>query len=133
MAAGTHLELLPTGGEGLAVGTPAPLPLTADETALTLTAAPEIGLLTRTSADPASAGDAEPASPLAEPAALVPTPSDDAPAALLVTSADPLSSTSAPWSPAAPDVAATDSALTADGGLVDLLAAPALEVSLGVS
>jgi len=49
----------------------------------------------------------------------------------LVASADPLPSTSAPWSPAAPDAPATDTILAAAGGLVDLLAAPALDVSLG--
>jgi len=51
----------------------------------------------------------------------------------LVTSADPLPSASAPWSPAASDTEAADSVLAADAGLVDLLAAPALAVSLGVS
>jgi len=50
----------------------------------------------------------------------------------LVASADPLPSTSAPWSPAAPDTEAADSAPAADGRLVAVLAAPALEVSLGV-
>ncbi|HUU91133.1 MAG TPA: lamin tail domain-containing protein, partial [Phycisphaerae bacterium] len=97
MAAGTHLEPLPTGGEGLAVGTPSPLPLAAgtaetatplsvapwhgygscrgrrlacpavqaDETASMLAAAPEIGLLTRTSADPAGGTAAPPGRPWA--------------------------------------------------------------------
>jgi len=40
----------------------------------------------------------------------------------------PPAETAAPWSPATPDTGSTDSALTADGGLVDLLAAPALDV-----
>ncbi|HUU93618.1 MAG TPA: GC-type dockerin domain-anchored protein, partial [Phycisphaerae bacterium] len=178
MAAGTHLELLPTGGEGLAVGAPAPLPLAAgtaetatplsvarlacpavqaDETVSMLAAAPEIGLLTRTSAEPAGGTAAPPGRPWVpgvqhgrpsgcrathgwasqpchtppadESAALVPTPSDDAPAALLVASDDALASPPAPWSPAVPDTTA-GTTLAADG--VDLLAVPALEILLGV-
>jgi len=46
----------------------------------------------------------------------------------LVASADPLPSTSAPWSPA-PEAAAADSAFTA-ADLVDPLAVPALDVRL---
>jgi len=131
MAAGTHLEPLPTGGEGLAVGTPAPLPLTADETVSALTAAPEIGLLTRTAAEPAPV--TEPASPPAnESATLAPSASDDVAPDLLVASGDPAPSTSAPWSPVAPDAPATETPLAADGGLIDLLAAPALEMPLTI-
>jgi len=47
----------------------------------------------------------------------------------LVTSADPLPSASAPWSPAASDTEAAGSVLAADD-LVDALALPALDVQL---
>ncbi|HUU91406.1 MAG TPA: lamin tail domain-containing protein, partial [Phycisphaerae bacterium] len=181
MAAGTHLELLPTGGEGLAVGTPAPLPLAAgtaetatplsvapwhgygscrgrrlacpavqaDETVSMLAAAPEIGLLTRTSAEPAGGTAAPPGRPWA-PGVQHGRPSGcrathgwasqpchtrghalQRPIGNMATRhqvAMPPAETAAPWSPATPDTGSTDSALTADGGLVDLLAAPALDV-----
>ncbi|HUU93877.1 MAG TPA: hypothetical protein VM238_22005, partial [Phycisphaerae bacterium] len=42
----------------------------------------------------------------------------------------PPAETAAPWSPAASDTTAADSTLAAAGGLVDLLAAPALEMTL---
>ncbi|HUU89724.1 MAG TPA: GC-type dockerin domain-anchored protein, partial [Phycisphaerae bacterium] len=117
MAAGTHLELLPTGGEGLAVGTPAPLPLAAGtaETATPLS----VARLACPAVEKPSGNHGWASQPCHTPPA----------AAVLVASADPLPSSSAPWSPAMPDTIATDSTLAADD-LVDALALPALDVRL---
>jgi len=107
----------------------------ADETVSMLAAAPEIGLLTRTSAEqPTPLRVARLACPAVEKPSgnhgWASQPCHTPPAAaVLVASADPLPSSSAPWSPAMPDTIATDSTLAADD-LVDALALPALDVRL---
>ncbi|KPJ69928.1 MAG: hypothetical protein AMS14_11205, partial [Planctomycetes bacterium DG_20] len=144
LAGGTRLEDLPTsGGQGMASGAPAPLPLAADSpkesatsgaaaSASVLADSPEIDLLTQT-ADPAPAGETDAAaSPLAdEPASLAPPSADAFTAALLVVSDETAAPDSAAWSPAASDMTAAASGLDGNGDLADVLAVPALDVSLG--
>jgi len=124
IAAGTHLEDLPTsGGGGMALGAPAPLPLAADE-----------GVAWPRSCGHAfdgTTGTIASERPVAMPAAVPPALADAVPAGHVAVSAEGAEPESALWLPPAPDTTATDPTLTADGGVVDLLAAPALEVALG--
>jgi len=130
MASGTHLELLPTGGgEAMAAGATSPLPLAAAESSPSLTDSPETALLAE---EPAHAAETE------APAAALPgeTPpaaaaTDDFTAGALVTSGAAAAPQSPAWSPETSGAAATASVLDGDGGMVDLLAVPALVVSLG--
>ncbi|KPJ75243.1 MAG: hypothetical protein AMS14_04000 [Planctomycetes bacterium DG_20] len=134
----TRLEDLPTsGGQGMASGTPAPLPLAAHPVAVSKETAPETSLSVARLAWPAVEESGESPPPAADPTATVLMVSDETAARPADSHGwasqpcpTPLASATAPWSPAASDSAA-DTDLAADGGLVDLLAGPALEVPLG--
>ncbi|HUU90439.1 MAG TPA: lamin tail domain-containing protein [Phycisphaerae bacterium] len=137
MAAGTHLVPLPTdSGQPLAVGSPAPLPLVAESIgaedgagAAELTDAPEVALLAHPTDGPAPDAETD-AAPLALETALAGgSPADAVTAGLTADSDSPAAPATAPWLPPGPDTVAADVTLEADGGLVDLLAAPALQVA----
>jgi len=129
IAAGTHLEHLPTdSGQPMAVGAPAPLPLVPGGSSVAPTDAPEVDLLAAATDEAAPAAEAD-AAPFAEETA--PTdrlPADGVTVSLTVDSASAVPRTAQPSIPAEPERDAADAALDADGGLVDLLAAPALDV-----
>jgi len=130
LATGAHLGNLPTdGGGGMAAGAPSPLPPLAAEPAA-LTDSPEAALLAEAAEEPAPATETE-APAAALPGETVPAAAasdDDFTAGALVASGAAAAPQSPAWSPAASETAAAVSDL--DGGMVDLLAVPALAVSL---
>ena len=133
MAAGTHLDPLPTAGEGaMAAGAPAPLPLVAAESALALTDAPEVALLART--DEPDASDTQPAeqpTTVLPALATVPAASDhfaDEMATALTADSGDLAAPPA-WSPL-PAHSSADLDIAAIDSLFDPLALPALDVRL---
>jgi len=134
ITSGAHLEDLPTAsGGGMAPGAPSPLPLTDAAEIHLLAQTDDAGRLEVQAAPPAT-GPAE-ASALS---ATVLAASDDTPGDGFETvpTVDPAAPESSSWSPletslrAASDTPAAASALDADGGVLDLLAGPALVVSL---
>jgi len=130
LATGAHLGNLPTDvGGGMAAGAPSPLPPLAAEPAA-LTDSPEAALLAEAAEEPAPATETE-APAAALPGETVPAAAasdDDFTAGALVASGAAAAPQSPAWSPGASETAAAVSDL--GGGMVDLLAVPALAVSL---
>jgi len=137
ITSGAHLEDLPTAsGGGMAPGAPSPLPLTGAAEVHLLAQTDDAGSLEVQAAPPATG----PAEASALPATVL-AASDDAAGdgfETVLMTVDPAAPASTPsWSPlemslqASSDTPAAASALDADGGVLDLLAGPALVVSLG--